>query len=195
VRRQDANDFGPQRGCAVLPTREDQLWTMTSPRQSGERAALPHAEFDGRVHAGSAADRKWTLRCPDRVCADAGRSGARAGYPEAMQVDNGRSSSARRWTRGRMRMAVACLIEPASRAECVIESLTEVPGRMPEPELVGQPGGGPEIIEAWRVDYNTVRPHSSLDIEPRRSSRRKSAGKRAVEKTLRRKSTNHFPLR
>lgn len=56
------------------------------------------------------------------------------------------------------------------------------------------PDDARRIIEAWRVDFNTVWPHSSLGIEPRRSSRRKSAGKRAVEMTLRRKVQINFPL-
>ena len=42
-----------------------------------------------------------------------------------------------------------------------------------------------EKIEAWRVDYNTVRPHSSLGyLTPAEFAHREAAGKRAVEKTL-----------
>ncbi len=39
------------------------------------------------------------------------------------------------------------------------------------------------IIEAWRVDYNTVRPHSSLGYRTPDEFAREAAGKRAVEKT------------
>ncbi|MFC7662000.1 integrase core domain-containing protein [Methylorubrum suomiense] len=33
---------------------------------------------------------------------------------------------------------------------------------MPERASVPEPAGGRTIIEAWRVDYNTCRPHTSL---------------------------------
>ena len=39
------------------------------------------------------------------------------------------------------------------------------------------------IIEAWRVDYNTVRPHSSLGYRTPHEFAREAAGKMAVEKT------------
>ena len=39
------------------------------------------------------------------------------------------------------------------------------------------------IIEAWRVDYNTVRPHSSLGYRTPDEFAREATGKRAVEKT------------
>src|SRR5713226_5682615 len=40
-----------------------------------------------------------------------------------------------------------------------------------------------KVIEAWRVDYNTVRPHSSLGYRTPDECAREAAGKRAVEKT------------
>ena len=34
-------------------------------------------------------------------------------------------------------------------------------------------GEAREIIEDWRIDYNTERPHSSLKYKPRKSSRQR----------------------
>ena len=41
-----------------------------------------------------------------------------------------------------------------------------------------------QIIEAWRVDYNTLRPHSSLGYQTPEEFAREAAAKKAVEKTL-----------
>src|ERR1019366_8052790 len=67
---------------------------------------------------------------------------------------------------------------------------------MPEPELVRQPGGCAEDHRrlAGGLQYGTAT-QQLRGIEPRRNSRQKSAGKRAVEKTLRGKVQTTFPLR
>ncbi len=52
-----------------------------------------------------------------------------------------------------------------------------------------------QVIEAWRVDYNTARPHSSLGYRTPEEFAREMGGKRAVEKALRGKVKATFPLR
>jgi hypothetical protein len=48
------------------------------------------------------------------------------------------------------------------------------------------------IIEAWRVDYNTVRPHSSLGYRTPAEFAAEIAGEQGCGKAAAWKSTNHF---
>src|SRR5579863_900326 len=65
---------------------------------------------------------------------------------------------------------------------------------MLEPELVRGSRHAREVIESWRVDYNTVRPHSSLGYGRPKNLPRPTAVEKTVAsppwKTLR---VSHFP--
>jgi len=163
------------------------LWTMTSPAV-GERAPFRtlnlmdgHAEAP-RIEVTFAPGSVW---CGLEEVRKTGISGSDAGGQRAGVHQPGGGPVA--YAHG------VALHRAASRCRnAFIESFNGKFGTMPEPELVGQPGGGPEIIEAWRVDYNTVRPHSSLDIEPAEFAGNR--GKKAVERRCGKVQTT-FPLR
>ena len=65
---------------------------------------------------------------------------------------------------------------------------------MLEPELVrGSPTRTGEVIESWRVDYNTVRPHSSLGYRtPEEFAAANGCGKDGGFATL--ENATRFPL-
>jgi putative transposase len=93
--------------------------------------------------------------------------GQERGFPEAIQVDNGPEFISRAVDQWADALGVRSLfIDPGQTgAECFSESFN---GRFRH-ECLNQSWytsleDAWQVIEAWRVDYNTVRPHSSLGI-------------------------------
>ncbi len=150
----------------VLPTRVNQLWTMDFTRDSlasgqnfrtlnlmdGLTREAPQIEVDTSLPGSR------VVRMLDQVA-------QQRGYPEAMQVDNGPEFLSREVDQWAYAHGVALhFIEPGKPVQnAFIESFN---GKFRD-ECLNQNWFGSldearRIIEAWRVDYNTVRPHSSL---------------------------------
>jgi putative transposase len=90
---------------------------------------------------------------------------ATIGLPQTIVVDNGpefADCTLDAWAYARQ--VTLRFIRPGKPIEnAYVEKLQrQVSRRVPERTLVCQLGDAQGAIEAWRVDYNTVRPHSSL---------------------------------
>lgn len=150
----------------VLPTRADQVWTMDFTRDT-----LAH----GRKFRTLNLMDGFTREAP-RIEVDTSLPGLRVvrvlegvaqerGYPKAIQVDNGPEFISRAVDQWAYAHGVALhFIEPGKPVQnAFIESFN---GKFRD-ECLNQNwfvslDDARRIIEAWRVDYNTVRPHSSL---------------------------------
>jgi putative transposase len=150
----------------VLPTRANQVWTMDFTRDSlaSGRKFRTLNLMDG-----------FTREAP-RIEVDTSLPGLRVvrmleevqqvrGVPEAIQVDNGAEFISRAVDQWAYAHGVALhFIEPGKPVQdAFIESFN---GKFRD-ECLNQNwfvslNDARQIIEAWRVDYNTVRPHSSL---------------------------------
>ena len=109
------------------------------------------------------------------------------GLPEAIQLDNGPEFISRAVDQWAFAHGVALhFIERGKPTQnAYIESFN---GKFGD-ECLNQNwfvdlGDARQIIEAWRVDYNTLRPHSSLRYQTPEEFAREAAAKKAVEKTL-----------
>jgi putative transposase len=150
----------------VLPTRANQMWTMDFTRDAlaGGRKFRTLNLMDG-----------FTREAP-RIEVDTSLPGLRVvrvleaaaqqrGYPEAIQVDNGLEFISRAVDHWAVAHGVALhFIEPGKPVQnAFIESFN---GKFRD-ECLNENwfvslDEARRIIEAWRVDYNTVRPHCSL---------------------------------
>ena len=109
------------------------------------------------------------------------------GLPEAIQVDNGPEFISRAVDQWAYANGVRLhFIDPGKPTQnAFIESFN---GKFRD-ECLNQNwffdlADARGIIRAWKVDYNTVRPHSSLGYRTPEEFAREAAGKMAVEKTL-----------
>src|ERR1700674_2177851 len=121
--------------------------------------------------------------------------GQERGYPEAIQVENGPEFISRAVDQWAYAHGVALhFIEPGKPVQnAFIESFN---GKFRD-ECLNQNWfvsleDARRIIEAWRVDYNTVRPHSSLGYRTPAEFAAELGGEKGCGKDAARKSTNHF---
>jgi putative transposase len=150
----------------VLPARANQVWTMDFTRDSfasGEKFRTLNL-MDGytreaaRIEVDTSLPGLRVVRVLDRVA-------EQRGLPEAIQVDNGPEFISRAVDQWAHAHGVTLhFIEPGKPVQnAFIESFN---GKFRD-ECLNQNWfenleDARRIIEAWRVDYNTVRPHSSL---------------------------------
>jgi len=180
----------------VLPTRENQLWTMDFTRDSlasgrnfrtlnlmdGLTREAPGIEVDTSLPGSR------VVRMLDGVAQE-------RGYPEAIQVDNGPEFISREVDQWAYAHGVALhFIEPGKPVQnAFIESFN---GKFRD-ECLNQNwfvslDEARRIIEAWRVDYNTVRPHSSLGYRTPAEFAAEIGGEKGCGKAAAWKSTTHF---
>ncbi len=181
----------------VLPTRENQLWTMDFTRDSlasgqsfrtlnlmdGLTREAPEIEVDTSLPGSR------VVRMLDAVAQE-------RGYPEAIQVDNGPEFLSREVDQWAYAHGVALhFIEPGKPVQnAFIESFN---GKFRDDCLnqnwFGSLDEARRIIEAWRVDYNTVRPHSSLGYRTPAEFAAEIGGEQGCGKAAPGKTKNRFP--
>ena len=136
-------------------------------RHAGGRPGLPDAEHRGRLHAGMRRDRSRPLAArPARGARP--RPLARRDRPAAVASSSttGRSLPGARSTRGPTRAASRCAsFDRASRSRTRTSKASTASFGTNASTSTGLSAWPTRkaAIEAWRVDYNSVRPHSSLD--------------------------------
>jgi len=150
----------------VLPTRTNQMWTMDFTRDSlaGGRKFRTLNLMDGYtrealwIEVDNSLPGLRVVRVLERVAEE-------RGVPEAIQVDNGPEFISQVVDQWAYRNGVALhFIDPGKPVQnAFIESFN---GKFRD-ECLNQSWftsleDARRIIEAWREDYNTVRPHSSL---------------------------------
>jgi len=180
----------------VLPTRENQLWTMDFTRDSlaSGRNFRTLNLMDGltreapRIEVDTSLPGSRVVRMLDEVAQE-------RGYPEAIQVDNGPEFVSREVDQWAYAHGVALhFIEPGKPVQnAFIESFN---GKFRD-ECLNQNwfvslDEARRIIEAWRVDYNTVRPHSSLGYRTPAEFAAEIGGEKGCGKATAWKSTTHF---
>src|ERR1019366_5675782 len=152
----------------ALPTRENQMWTMDFTRDtlaSGRKFRTLNL-MDGftreapRIEVDTSLPGLRVVRMLDAVT-------QQRGVPEAIQLDNGPEFISRAVDQWAYAHGVALhFIEPGKPVQnAFIESFN---GKFRD-ECLNQNWfvsleDARRIIEGWRVDYNTVRPHSSLGV-------------------------------
>jgi putative transposase len=150
---------------AWCPIAANQRWSWTSPRTAWPTAALPHRQPEGRLHARVPGHPGRLLAAGQRVVACSRMSPESAATPDVLVVDNGpelRGRDLDRWAHERgVRLFFIDPGKPMQNAS--IESFN---GRFRE-ECLDQSwftslSEARRVIEAWRVDYNEHRPHTSL---------------------------------
>jgi putative transposase len=171
----------------VLPTQANQVWTMDFVRDEladgrkfrtldlmdGYTREAPQIEVDHSLPGG-------------RVVRVLEQTAQQRGYPRAIQVDNGPEFISRAVDQWAWAHGVALhFIDPGKPVQnAFIESFN---GKFRDECLnrnwFASLAEAREIIEAWRLDYNTVRPHSSLGYRTPQEFARQAAAKKAVEKT------------
>ena len=166
-RRRKRLTRGGSRAAARAPSQRRTLVDGLHARHAGRRSRLSHAEHRRRLHARMRGDRGRSVaarRCASRACSSA--CTATVGLPQTIVVDNGpefagRTLDAWAYARG----VTLRFIRPGKPIEnAYVESFN---GKFRD-ECLNEHwfvslADAKAIIEAWRVDYNTVRPHSSLD--------------------------------
>jgi len=181
----------------VQPTRENQLWTMDFTRDSlaSGRNFRTLNLMDGftreapRIEVDTSLPGSRVVRMLDAVA-------QQRGYPEAMQVDNGPEFISREVDQWAYAHGVALhFIEPGKPVQnAFIESFN---GKFRD-ECLNQNwfaslDEARRIIEAWRVDYNTVRPHSSLGYRTPAEFAAEIGGEKGCGKAAPGKTKNRFP--
>ena len=170
-----------------LPTRANQLWTMdfTQDSLSSGRKFRTLNLMDGCTREAPAIEVDTSLPGA-RVVRVLERLKQERGVPEAIQVDHGPEFISRAVDQWAFANGVQLhFIDPGKPTQNgFIESFN---GKFRD-ECLNQNwfvdlDDARRIIEAWRVDYNTVRPHSSLGYRTPDEFAREATGKRAVEKT------------
>jgi putative transposase len=180
----------------VLPTRENRMWTMDFTRDSlaSGRKFRTLNLMDGftrqapRIEVDTSLPGSRVVRMLEEVAQE-------RGYPEAIQVDNGPEFISRAVDQWAYAHSVALhFIEPGKPVQnAFIESFN---GKFRD-ECLNQNwfvslDEARRIIEAWRVDYNTVRPHSSLGYRTPAEFAAEIDGEKGCGKDAAWKSTNHF---
>lgn len=178
------------------PTRADQVWTMdfTKDRLADGRNFRTLNLMDGYtrealwIEADTSLPGQHVVRVLDWLKQT-------RGVPEVIQVDNGPefiSQAVDQWAFANgVRLH---FIEPGKPVQnAFIESFN---GKFRD-ECLNQnwfvsPAEARQIIEAWRVDYNTARPHSSLGYRTPAEFAAEVGGEKGCGKGAPRKSTNHF---
>ena len=188
MRRRKRKRFRAEaRGLLPRPTRVNQVWTMdfTQDALSSGRKFRTLNLMDGCTREAPAIEVDTSLPGV-RVVRVLERLKQERGVPEAIQVDNGPEFISRALDQWAFANGVRLhFIDPGKPTQNgFIESFN---GKFRD-ECLNQNwfvdlADARRIIEAWRVDYNTVRPHSSLGYRTPDEFAREAAGKRAVEKT------------
>lgn len=198
MRRRKRKRFGAEGRVALeRPTRPNQVWTMdfTQDALSSGRKFRTLNLMDGYTREAPAIEVDTSLPGA-RVVRVLERLQQERGVPEAIQVDNGPEFISRAVDQWAFAHGVRLhFIDPGKPTQNgFIESFN---GKFRD-ECLNQNwfvslDEARRIIEAWRVDYNRVRPHSSLGYLTPEEFAREAAGKRAVEKTV--ASPPWIPLR
>lgn len=170
VRRRKRKRFRAEgRVPLVLPTRPNQVWTMdfTEDQFVSGRKFRTLNLMDGHTREAPAIEVDTSLPAT-RVVGMLEQVAQKRGYPEAVQVDNGPEFISRAvdqwaWAHG-VRLYFIERGKPTQNA--YIESFN---GKFRD-ECLNQNwfldlADARRIIEAWRVDYNTARPHSALGYQ------------------------------
>lgn len=169
------------------PTRANQVWTMdfTHDALSSGRKFRTLNLMDGCTREAPAIEVDSSLPGA-RVVRVLERLKQERGVPEAIQVDNGPEFISRAVDQWAFANGVRLhFIDPGKPTQNgFIESFN---GKFRD-ECLNQNwftdlDDARRIIAAWRVDYNTVRPHSALGYQTPEEFAREAAGKMAVEKT------------
>src|ERR1017187_519866 len=181
----------------ALPTRENQMWTMDFTRDtlaSGRKFRTLNL-MDG--HTREALGIEVDTSLPGlRVVRMLERLRERRGTPAAIQVDNGSEFTSRvvdQWAH-QNQVALHFIERGKPTQNSFIESFN---GKFRD-ECLNQNWfvdlrDAREVIEAWRVDYNTVRPHSSLRYRtPEEFAATQGCGKDGGFATL--ENAPRFPL-
>jgi putative transposase len=181
----------------VVPTRENQMWTMDFMRDSlasGQRFRTLNL-MDGFTREAPRIEVDTSLP-GQRVVRVLELTAQQRGYPEVLRVDNGPEFISRvvdqwAWAHG----VALHFIEPGQPVQnAFIESFN---GKFRD-ECLNQNwfetlAEARRVIEVWRVDYNTVRPHSSLGYRTPAEFAAAIGGGQGCGKGAPGKTKNRFP--
>jgi putative transposase len=180
-----------------LPTRTNQMWTMDFTRDSlaSGRKFRTLNLMDGYTREALWMEVDTSLPGP-RVVLALERVARERGFPETIQVDNGPEFISRVVDQWAYANGVALhFIDPGKPVQnAFIESFN---GKFRD-ECLSQSwytslDDARQIIEAWRIDYNTVRPHSGLGYRtPEEFAREEGCGKGSSFATV--GNASRFPL-
>ena len=185
------------RAPSELPTRANQVWTMdfTKDRLASGRSFRTLNLMDGYTREALWIEVDTSLPGQRVVRVLEGLKQTR-GVPEVMQVDNGPEFISQVVDQWAFANGVRLhFIEPGKPVQnAFIESFN---GKFRD-ECLNQNwfvslAEARQIIEAWRVDYNTARPHSSLGYRTPEEFAGEMGGEKGCGKDAPWKSTTHFP--
>lgn len=188
LRRKKRKSFRAEaRTPLALPSQANEVWTMDFVRDqlaSGRKFRTLNL-MDGCTREAPRIEVDTSLP-GTRVVRVLEETARKRGYPRAIQVDNGPEFIGRAVDQWAWMHGVALhFIDPGKPVQNgFIESFN---GKFRD-ECLSQNwfaslAEARQQIEAWRVDYNTARPHSSLGYRTPEEFARQQAAKRAVEKT------------
>jgi len=179
-----------------LPTQANQVWTMdfTKDRLAGGRGFRTLNLMDGYTREALWIEVDTSLPGPRVVRVLEGLKQTR-GVPEVIQVDNGPEFISQALDQWALANGVRLhFIEPGKPVQnALIESFN---GKFRD-ECLNQNwfvslAEARQIIQAWRVDYNTARPHSSLGYRTPAEFAAEMGGENGCGKAAAWKSTTHF---
>ncbi len=179
-----------------LPVRANQMWTMDFLQDSlaSGRKFRTLNLMDGYTREAPAIEVDTSLP-GTRVVGVLEEAAQQRGYPEVLRVDNGPEFISRAVDQWALVHGVRLhFIDPGQPTQNgFIESFN---GKFRD-ECLNQNwfvslNDARRIIEAWRVDYNTVRPHSSLGYRTPAEFAAEIGGEKGCGKAAAWKSTNHF---
>jgi len=179
-----------------LPTQANQVWTMdfTKDRLAGGRGFRTLNLMDGYTREALWIEVDTSLPGP-RVVRVLEWLKQTRGVPEVIQVDNGPEFISQALDQWALANGVRLhFIEPGKPVQnALIESFN---GKFRD-ECLNQNwfvslAEARQIIQAWRVDYNTARPHSSLGYRTPAEFAAEMGGENGCGKDAAWKSTTHF---
>jgi putative transposase len=178
------------------PTRANQVWTMdfTKDRLAGGRSFRTLNLMDGYTREALWIEVDTSLPGPRVVRVLEGLKQSR-GVPEVIQVDNGPEFISQALDQWAFANGVKLhFIEPGKPVQnAFIESFN---GKFRD-ECLNQNwfvslAEARQVIQAWRVDYNTARPHSSLGYRTPAEFAAEIGGEKGCGKAAPWKSKSHF---
>jgi putative transposase len=178
------------------PTRANQVWTMdfTKDRLAGGRSFRTLNLMDGYTREALWIEVDTSLPGPRVVRVLEGLKQSR-GVPEVIQVDNGPEFISQALDQWAFANGVKLhFIEPGKPVQnAFIESFN---GKFRD-ECLNQNwfvslAEARQLIQAWRVDYNTARPHSSLGYRTPAEFAAEIGGEKGCGKAAPWKSKSHF---
>ena len=163
---------GPQRGDRLEATRPDRVWALDfqyDVTSNGRQLRFLNVVDEHTREALATTCRRSftaddTVAELERVIAETGR------WPTNIRMDNGTELTAhamRDWCR--LSQIQTAFIEPGSPWQNGFSEVIQrpVPRRVPQLRAVRNPARAQVLAEDWRIEYNTYRPHGSLnDLTP-----------------------------